>query len=477
MELQRTRGFLTSTLVCFTVLSLFPAAAGADEAEIAAAANNPPGITSFTDPNPQLAQAVATDQADADTLLLQAKVLAEDPLLDVAEMEVSAYLEPSRQATASAPAGAGYALVKFATGEVRADGYLELKVPFVTNFNGYQDEDDQSLSLLIMGGKGDATVYRRLQVRPPTSPDANWTLATLDDLITATPAGPLSEEAEDCLARQLEDPVVACPSTTFPQEPAIIDECIEKQIENPDLRCDAPGMASQGDLSLLVLQLPAYRVGAAASPDGSRYCISTYYWVRSDANQINNEVDILRTRTGPSTRVAYEWSSASKTATDSAANVGANRSLVAAGYTKTQQVASGGTWTWPRQGGIVKFLAPYAYRPYYLYCSNPYTAFSYYSGVYEWRPFAYRGGTSKGPSETWPCPAQNRVYLQQGDSFWVARETSSQVTGGANIGPVSLRRSQTNSTSHRLTFTSEIHTAGICGKDADPARAKQVREG
>jgi hypothetical protein len=52
----------------------------------------------------------------------------------------------------------------------------------------------------------------------------------------------------------------------------------------------------------------------------------------------------------------------------------------------------------------------------------------------------------------------------------------SQVFGGVSLFGVGLRRSQTNSQAHKLTYYADHGNAQLCGKDADPPNAKQVRE-
>lgn len=85
---------------------------------------------------------------------------------------------------------------------------------------------------------------------------------------------------------------------------------------------------------------------------------------------------------------------------------------------------------------VPSFKAPYGYRAYHLYCLNNGTDQSSYSGVYEWRPFRYRGGANIVDSETWPCPILDAGDACRGTRFWVARAATSQVTFGATFGGV-----------------------------------------
>lgn len=63
-------------------------------------------------------------------------------------------------------------------------------------------------------------------------------------------------------------------------------------------------------------------------------------------------------------------------------------------------------------------------------------------------------------------------------ALWVAQSTSYTYGGGASLPGVELRAAQTNSRVHRLTFN-KVAGAGsyvLCGSNADPLYARQVRE-
>jgi hypothetical protein len=406
--------------------------------------STPPGVTSVSRPNPQLAQAVATG-VRTQTLLSGRITRPEDVVVE--GLEIAAYLEPARDLTARAPHGAAFELVRLASAESDAQGDFTLRVPLIQDFTGYQDVHDGSLSLLVMGATDHVSVYRRLQVRPPADGGSVWLMATADEVVSTTPVTAQQEGLEDCVARQIED------------------ACI--------VRLSPP------DRPLTSLHIPATRTGAR-TVDGRQYCPSSYYWARSDANNIVRDIDILRVRTGPAAEMTFSWTSAKRTETDAAANVGTNGALVAAGYTKVQAVESGSTFRLPRHGGIKAARVPYNFRPYHLYCIDSYSGASRYSGIYEWRAYTYRLGGYFADSETWPCPGdQNRVPLGPGVATRFAINTTSQVSVGVSFPGVNLRRSQMHSDEHQIRFEAfyDTGTARICGKDNEPRLAKQVREG
>lgn len=438
-------GRIVVALATLLLVSVVPATASATEESAAA---SPPGMSSRHDPNPQLAQTLATSSAPspATASVISAVVAPAEGAVDVAGLDVSLYLEPARHITSPAPQGAGFALVKLATGTVQRNGDLDLRVPFITDFTGYQDQVDQSLSVLLMGGNETATVYRRFQVRPPTEPGLPWALATPDEIVTTAPFE--TDRLEDCAARFVENEQQDCVHRT-----------------------------SRASLNVSTLQLPAYPATTAGA-NGADHCSgNNYSWVRSDAHDRSSTIDLQRVRTGPYTRVAYNWQNSRRTETDSAANLGRNGALVAAGYTKVQSNSAGATFHSPRHAGAVALRAPYRFKPYYLYCQYRYAPErTYYSGVYEWRAFDYRGGATNAGTEHWTCQKQFVVPLSRGNSTWVARTTTSQVFGGVSLFGVGLRRSQTNSQDHKLTYYADHGNAQLCGKDADPPNAKQVRE-
>jgi hypothetical protein len=90
--------------------------------------STPPGVTSVSRPNPQLAQAVATG-VRTQTLLSGRITRPEDVVVE--GLEIAAYLEPARDLTARAPHGAAFELVRLASAESDAQGDFTLRVPLI----------------------------------------------------------------------------------------------------------------------------------------------------------------------------------------------------------------------------------------------------------------------------------------------------------------------------------------------------------
>jgi hypothetical protein len=208
--------------------------------------------------------------------------------------------------------------------------------------------------------------------------------------------------------------------------------------------------------------------------NGSLYCSYGYVWTRSDAQVITAYSRIQRIYTLTKTSWTYAWSNAGNSQEDAAANLGSGGALVQAGLTKVQSVSAGVTFS---AGHSANYDAAvqYDHRAYNLYCINPSTGLTYYSGVYEWRPYMFTGGNTKlSPQYTiFTCNSAYKISISS--TLWVAQTTSYTYTLGASYSGVGLHTKQTNSSSYKLTFV-PTGTAYLCGSNSYPVSAVQVRE-
>ncbi len=121
------------------------------------------------------------------------------------------------------------------------------------------------------------------------------------------------------------------------------------------------------------------------------------------------------------------------------------------------------------------------YRTYDVQCWNPELGkFTRDTGKDEIRPWKWAGGAQGGTALTstqFTCNGSNQTALGSNVSLWVARDTSAEWSNGVTLAGVSLKQTQTNSSSHKLTVKADSGvTAKICGSNAYPVDAAKVKE-
>ena len=114
-------------------------------------------------------------------------------------------------------------------------------------------------------------------------------------------------------------------------------------------------------------------------------------------------------------------------------------------------------------------------RAYNLKCMDSITGEWYYPHVWEWRPYQWTGGNRKVKPKykIFKCKSEYKVSISS--ATWTARESSYTYSTGAKLAGIGLRVKQTNSGSHKLTFTPD-GTAKLCGSNNYPIYARQVKE-
>lgn len=327
-------------------------------------------------------------------------------------------LEPSRSQSFTAPETSALELVPL--GETRTDehGAFDLQVGRLGDLTGYA-EPDGTVSLLVSSLNDSVRVMQHLIVLPVLDGEtSHFVWEVPDENIAASTARGRSSK------------------------PSKGDRVTLQLNSTEDV-----ASADAGEITTM-------GVG------GQNYCAGSYYWQRSDANVIKTWDRIMRAYT--KTRVTgwrYEWQTGTNTQVDAAANIGTSGALVAAGYVSSASTSGGVNFV---AGANYQMDARIEYdnRVWYLYCQDP--GGTRYSGVYEWRPYAWTGGNSFGTLNTaiFNCPANSTSTITQ--QTWVTRSNTLQFSVGATLSTVNLRTSQTHSSQHALYMTPN-GSASICG--------------
>jgi hypothetical protein len=128
----------------------------------------------------------------------------------------------------------------------------------------------------------------------------------------------------------------------------------------------------------------------------------------------------------------------------------------------------------------------YRYRQYQQYCTthdwvDTYTEAQQYgatNGETKWQAYRWLGGN--GPSSNydmyycWDGATPQKMY----GPTWVARSSTSTLSGFFSVAGVGLDTSQENSGYHKLTWGPDGASSyvKVCGSNSDPLHAKKVRE-
>jgi len=347
-------------------------------------------------------------------------------------------LDPATSVTSKTPEGVGLLSIKLASGKTDADGAFTLRAAGQGDWRGYAEPSGaMAITLLSMGNGG--SMLHHLRLLPPRGKNKDWTWKTPDENIVEPAPNPTGSKVD-----------VGSRATTT-------------------ARVGRP---------VVGLKLKSHSQGGRAAAPGTRgvyeyeYCGPFYYWVRSDANIIRTDTRIQRMTTNAKLFVQYSWDNTNNTSHEAVANIGKGKALVGTGYTSSVNNSSGADW--PKYGGNTHkdAVTEWDFRAYNLWCS-PVTGPDYYSGVYEWRPYKWTGGTRvAAPVNNWSCQAKWTAPISV--ATWVARTTSSSYTASFTIGPVSGRSLQENSSGHKLTFTPSRNTS-YCGSDDYPPYASFVK--
>jgi hypothetical protein len=389
----------------------------------------PPPTSKGVVVNPELVEKVAAAQPGT---VLAAGTLVDDSGRPVAHAWIRADLEPNRKITNSQPPGSGAVMLSLATATTDANGRFELRAPdLVDPYDGFV-EDDGTASLMIGSfGAMHGLIYH-LQVRPPTRTGANWTLAEVDKKVLDT----------------------------------------SKTIS----RLSTKALRARG---LSRLRLTAYRQRAQAgrsSINPGKYCRYGWKWDRADGigDRERRWINIQRMHTDNQTRESYTWSNTQNVVVETAANLGANGSLVAGAFSKAQTSSAGVTFRIPAFT-YVDAQVEFTFYPYHLSCADPITNDFHYSGKFEWRPYQFTIGNRMVEPYTriFACNLMNATTISS--ESWVARTSSFTYAHGLSFFGLSLNSRQTNSSEHKLTYYPSSST-GVCGNDAPPVAASQVRE-
>jgi hypothetical protein len=384
--------------------------------------------------NPALAEAAAsTPSADAPVAL--AGKVVDTKGRPARNVRIRLDLEPSSTSSYSAADATAVELIEL--GQTRTDekGFFAFQVARLSNLAGYE-EPDGSVSLLLSSLGDGISVMQHIIARPIHGDDhTSFVWDTVDDHLANDFGEQKAQERTE--TRRGEAVRVHVASTS--------DQVSE----------------SGGEIS-------------TAGVSGGDYCPGSFYWQRSDANIIKTYDRINRAyiKGGIKTWL-YEWSTSSNTQVDAAANLGSNGSLVTAGYVNVAS-SSGGVNFSASSNTQYDARVEYDNRVWYLHCYGG--SGSYYSGVYEWRPYVWTGGAAFGSLNTaiFNCNSTYISYITQ--PTWVTRSSTLQFSVGATLSTVNLRTSQTHNETHKLTLTPSSSGAYVCGYNNYITQATQVRE-
>lgn len=412
----------------------------ADPAAVAAAAE--PRMALAFEPNPRLQAAADASTAPGSTLMT-GRLLdpAGEPLPDT---EVRIDLEPAPSVAAAAPAGAGVALVRLGFATSDDQGRFRVEAQPLADLHGYVDRDG-SASLLITSSSARGRLLYHVSAFPPEGSAREWTWASPDPGVAAGPVSPT--RATGSL------------SATSAPGPAGLTGLVLHTTDSPA----APAGGTAGSL-------------AATAVAGGDYCPGvTYYWRRYDGAVIKNWSRVQRVFTKGRTKWRYNWSTTASTMVDAAANLGKAGALVSAGFVHVQRASAGVDFSFGHQVDA-DAAVQFDNRPYYLYCHDVPSGKTWYSGVYEWRPYKFTGGNQhmKPKNAIFRCRAAYRIKIR--DPLWVARSTSYTYSGGAKLSTISVRVKQQNDAYHKLTFVPKPAPAWLCGSNDYPVYARQVKE-
>ena len=201
---------------------------------------------------------------------------------------------------------------------------------------------------------------------------------------------------------------------------------------------------------------------------------SFYYWARSDANIIRDWVSIARVHTDNQLSNFFYWSNSEETEMEFVANVGYRGALATVGYGHSQVRTNGVTYSagpyyW------IDYLADWDFRAYNLYCGSGASPSYSYSGIYEWRPYVWTGGSSyKNATGTlFSCTSSRTAQISY--ETWATRSSVVFWTNSFSIGGVGGRSRQTSTSEHKLTWRPSSAT-WWCGNNNYPIYAALARE-
>lgn len=454
MSFRRNSLAVAAVVAALTSSALLPQAASAKSGHHAhtdaalAGASSVPVVGSLVDPNDALAQQVQHG-SDALHLLMSGTLLAPTGKAAAAGTSVRVDIEPASDYAAAQPSNVGVALVRLAETTTSGSGAFQLSAPAPSDLTGYVNNDG-TVSLLITSAGSSGQLLRHVRAYPPTGDDPTWRWADRDDAIAPPGAAAGTAGQQQALT-------------------AGNDGGTGANLTGLVLKSTAISKTS-------ALHLRQVAQAATAGVYGDDYCPGdTYYWTRSDANIIKTWDRIQRVYTMGKTTWKYDWSTTSSTSVDAAANLGRGGALLTAGYVGVQTSSSGVNFSFGHNANM-DAAVQFDNRPYYLYCHSVVSGKTWYSGVYEWRPYKFTGGnTHLSPKYAiFACNATYKAPISY--PLWVARSTSYTYQIGATLSVANLRVAQTNNSSHTLTFTPGTSGAKICGKGDYPVYATQVRE-
>jgi hypothetical protein len=308
--------------------------------------------------------------------------------------------------------------------------------------------DDSAVSLLVSSITEDLEVIQHFLVYPPSSLDAVWTWQP-EEVSAEVPE--VSSQYEDIAGVVSETLGVL----TFDLAPLA------------DVQITAH--SDDGDVTAPMAEAPRTTLNPAEA------CTGMNYWYKRGSARTKVLDPIQRIYTLGKSSMKYEWTTSKNSRLEIA--VKGSKGSFAGGLSRSRMEFTSGGMT-PSFGnnskGVIR--AEWEYAPYYLYCDPWHNYTSYYSGVYEWRPEQWTGGSSNvSNSNVFSCNTKWLVTME--NPTWVAQATAVTWSGWFGIDNVSLRSSQKNSTKHKLTVTPNNGTkARICGRDNYPSQAIQVRE-
>jgi hypothetical protein len=310
----------------------------------------------------------------------------------------------------------------------------------------YRNKDD-TVNLVLMSSSADHILIQNIVAYPPTE-DEGWQWLPDPQLIGEffTPEYGPTEFTSDAVDDLTSIRAVALPADTDSDDGTNTDFTVTPYLQSPE----------------------------AASSSG---CPNGWYtqWRKTDVSQKTYET-AQRAYTLSKSTVDYEWENTTRTAMSLVVGSGTTGQKGGLGYSRVQTYGTGVKPHFPNNTSQT-LRVEWRYYKCELWC---YGGLGWVrSSHWQWRPENFTGGHVKtNNSNVFSCNTAYRVTISS--PLWVARSTSVTWSASGAIAGVSIDNQQQNSSSHKLTFTPNNHknggTARICGRNADPVLASQVKE-